>query len=62
MKAYVDRDTCVGCGTCVGICPEVFGLDDENKSVPSEEELEGDKLDGAKEAEGSCPVDAISVK
>ena len=24
MRAFVDRDTCIGCEACVGMCPEVF--------------------------------------
>lgn len=62
MKAYVDRETCIGCGACAGICPEVFSMDDEGKSVPVDEEISADSIDDAKEAEESCPVDAISVK
>ena len=33
MKAFVDRDSCIGCEACVGICPEVFSMDDEGISV-----------------------------
>lgn len=62
MKAYVDRETCIGCGACAGICPEVFSMDDEGKSVPVDEEISANLIDDAKEAEESCPVDAISVK
>ena len=29
MKARVDKDTCIGCGLCPSICPEVFELTDE---------------------------------
>ena len=62
MKANVDQDTCIGCGLCTSICPSVFELNDEGKShsivdvVPSNEES------SAKEAEGSCPVNAITVE
>lgn len=62
MKAYVDRDTCIGCEACEGTCPEVFKLDDENKSVPIKDEIPENLLDLAKEAEEGCPVDAITVK
>lgn len=62
MKAYVDRETCIGCGACAGICSEVFSMDDEGKSVPVDEEISANLIDDAKEAEESCPVDAISVK
>jgi ferredoxin len=61
MKAYVDKDACISCGLCPSICPEVFEMEDDGKAgvvtdlVPEAEE------DGAKEAEESCPVNAISV-
>ena len=29
MKAYVNEN-CIGCGLCVGICPEVFEMTDED--------------------------------
>ena len=28
-KVCIDEDTCIGCGTCEGICPEVFQLNEE---------------------------------
>ncbi|MGL5315157.1 MAG: ferredoxin, partial [Peptostreptococcaceae bacterium] len=39
MKAFVDRDTCIGCEACVERCPEVFSMDDEGVSVPIKEEI-----------------------
>ncbi|MBU3804700.1 MAG: ferredoxin, partial [Candidatus Cellulosilyticum pullistercoris] len=29
MKAFVDKDTCIGCGLCPSICPDVFAMDDD---------------------------------
>lgn len=61
MKAYVDKDTCISCGLCPSLCPEVFEMEDDGKAgvivdvVPAEAEAT------AKEAEESCPVNAISV-
>ncbi len=56
---YKVNNNCIGCGTCVAICPDVFDLNDEGVAeniigdVPSELEAE------AKEAAESCPVNAI---
>ena len=61
MKAFVDRDTCIGCEACVGICPEVFSMDSEGISVPIKEDISDDLLESAKDAESGCPVSAISI-
>ena len=29
MKANVDKNTCIGCGACTSICPEVFSIEDD---------------------------------
>ena len=39
MKARVDRDTCIGCGLCPSICPEVFELTDEGYARAIESEV-----------------------
>ena len=62
MKALVDRNACIGCETCVGICPEVFSMDDEGISVAIDEEIGTDVLELAKEAMDVCPVGAITMK
>lgn len=62
MKATVDRDTCIGCGVCPSVCPEVFEMDDEDIAIVKVDEIPAEVEDSAKEAEESCPVDAISVK
>jgi len=60
MKAVVDETLCIGCGLCEEICPIVFELVDglakvKVAEVPPEEEGH------CREAEDSCPVDAISI-
>jgi len=65
MNVYLDKDTCISCGLCPSICPEVFEMQDDGKAgicnggknlVPE------DALDSVKEAEEACPVAAISTE
>ena len=40
----VDKDKCIGCGACVGVCDTVFDFDDDNlafvKNQPSVDEID----------------------
>mgnify|MGYP006305071011 CR=1 FL=1 len=59
MKVSVDEEKCIGCGACVSVCPDVFEMNDDGKSVAKEKETDEDC---AKEAVDVCPVDAIEVE
>ncbi|MCB2308502.1 ferredoxin [Clostridium estertheticum] len=61
MEAMVDKDTCIGCGLCPEICPEIFTMDDDGKAKASKGEISAKLLNSAKEAEEQCPVNAITV-
>ena len=58
-KIVVDHNVCIGCGTCDGVAPDYFQLEDglANAIAPYKEE-DADLID---EAVASCPVAAISV-
>lgn len=57
MKQVLIEDSCIGCGSCVEICPEVFELAGEVAVLKSDADLSLDnKIIEAAEA---CPVDAI---
>jgi len=60
MKALVDQETCIGCGVCAQVAPEVYEMQGD-KAVAIAEEISEDKVDSAKEGADQCPVDAISV-
>ncbi len=62
MKACVDKDTCIGCGLCPEICPEIFSMEDDGLAVAKDIEIPDDILESARDAEESCPVDAITVE
>ena len=58
MRAYVDQDTCIGCGLCAGTVPEVFEIDDSGKAVATADTTE-ENAELVEEAIDGCPVDAI---
>jgi len=60
MKATVN-DSCIGCGLCEGICPEVFRLGDSGKA-DAYAEVTTDLESTATEARDACPVSAISLE
>ena len=59
MQIMVDRELCIGCGSCVEIAPEVFRLDDEEKAIAMDEQ--GAEEEVVIRAAESCPVEAIYV-
>lgn len=57
MKQVFIEDSCIGCGSCVEICPEVFELNGEVAVVKKGANLSLDKK--IIEAAEACPVEAI---
>ncbi|MFD3157777.1 ferredoxin [Haloimpatiens sp. FM7330] len=62
MKANVDKDTCIGCGLCPDVCPEIFQMDDDGKAIAYNPDVTEDLVDSAKDAEAQCPVEAITIQ
>lgn len=60
MKAKID-ETCIGCGLCPEICPEVFRMGDDGLAEVIVDEIPEDALDSAREAAERCPVEAIEI-
>lgn len=62
MVIGVNFDECIGCGVCMQVCPEVFGLDEESgKVVLLDFEGADDNIDLAREAADSCPIGCVNV-
>lgn len=63
MKATVDMDTCSACGLCVDVCPDVFQLDEADDTLKVlVETVPEDQEDSCKEAQESCPCEAIEIE
>ncbi len=62
MNVKVNQDLCIGCGTCVSMCEEVFELDGEGKSQVKKSADLAKNQDCIKESVDACPVQAIEVK
>lgn len=56
MPVTVNKDTCIGCGACTGVCPvSALSLDGDGKS-----ECDASKCIDCGTCIGTCPVSAIS--
>jgi len=63
MAIKVNKDLCIGCGTCEVVCPKVFKMNDEGKAdVINSALADKDNIECAKNAAESCPTQAIEVK
>ncbi len=70
MKIILEREKCIGCGSCQALCPKYFKLIEDGKSnligskkdsKTENEELEVEKEDCIKEAADACPVQIIKI-
>lgn len=58
MGVVIDPDECIGCESCVEICPDVFEMDDDGeKAIVINADSTDDCVDEAIE---TCPNEAIS--
>lgn len=62
MKGFVDKDACIGCGLCEGICPKIFKMDSDGTASASKDEISEILIESARDAGESCPVGAIIIE
>jgi ferredoxin len=62
MKGFVDKDACIGCGLCAGICPEIFAMDADGKAQAADKKIADGVMERAKDAELQCPTSAIKIE
>ena len=57
-KVKIETEECIGCESCVEVCPEVFEFDDETEKAKVIH-LEKSPEDCVDEAIETCPVECI---
>ncbi len=62
MKATVNEDLCIGCESCVDICPDVFEMQDDLAVSRFDDDIPEEFEDACREAAESCPVEAIAIE
>jgi ferredoxin len=61
QEVRIDQEECIGCETCVELCPDIFTFDsNQNKAFVSTPK--GGNQECIEEAIASCPVNCISTE
>ena len=60
FKITLDKDKCIGCGTCMAVCPGNYEMENDGKAKVIKEEVES--LGCNRMAEENCPVKVIVIK
>ncbi|MFH0780322.1 MAG: ferredoxin [Parcubacteria group bacterium] len=61
MKIVINKETCIGCGTCAAICPDVFEIGSDGKAGVKAADFAG-KEALISQAKDACAVQAITVE
>ncbi len=57
-KVRIDEEECIGCETCVELCPTVFGFSDDDMKAFVIEGSDSE-AEGIDDAIASCPTSCI---
>ena len=60
-SVYIETEECIGCESCVELCPDVFMFDDDAEKA-SVAKPEGGDAACIQEAIDSCPTECIHWK
>jgi ferredoxin len=61
VRIEVDRDRCVGSGSCEALASDVFEVDDDGVLVVHRPEPADDELRDVEDAVQACPTRALSL-
>jgi len=59
----LQKEKCIGCGTCWSLCEQFFEADSAGKSIlkGNVDEIQTEDIGCAKNAADSCPVQCIKI-
>jgi ferredoxin len=60
-RVAVDRERCVGSGTCEMLAPDLFEVGDDGIVAMLRPDLASDDVDPAEEAVRACPTQALDL-
>ena len=60
MTPKIDKSACIGCGTCISTCPDVFEMGTDNKSK-IKKGADCQKAGCCQAAADACPANAIKL-
>lgn len=60
-KIEHDREKCIGCGACAGVCPDNWEMKDDGKSSPKKTEISEEEFECNNNAATGCPVNIIHI-
>lgn len=55
----IDKNACIGCGSCCATCPSIFELDNDGLAKVKAEIVSEEEKKSVQEAVENCPVEAI---
>ena len=61
IHASVNKNTCIGCGLCLDMCPGVFEFDPHGLSEATVSLIDPSLNQKVREAAKTCPTNAISL-
>ena len=70
MRVIQEHEKCIGCGSCVAICPKYWGIGDDEKAklvgartlANGNYQLEVEEIACNQEACDVCPVQCIRIE
>ena len=62
MKVSLDKNSCMVCGSCAGLCPEVFAMQDDGTMGVTNPNPDESLKKSVIDAKDACPAAAITVE